>query len=305
MRRNARRLVFDFDDAVMLRDSFDRRGPHSARRRARFARIVRAADVVIAGNDYLADQALRAGASAETVCTIPTCIDLSRYAVKSANQRDGPPELVWIGSSSTLKGLEERRDLWERLGAEIPGLRLRVVCDRFPRFQNVEVVEVRWSDVDEARDLAMGDIGVGLIPDDDWSRGKCGLKILQYQAAGLPVIANRVGSHLEMIEPGETGFLADDVGEWAAAITAAADRSSRARMGEAARRQVEEQYSTAVWGPAFAAAVTGVDLRKSGAEARSHSYNPCFNREKPWAVGGSRATPAAPSSGRRVRRGSE
>lgn len=295
LRRNTRHLVFDYDDAVMLRDSYDRRGPHSARRRSRFSRVARAADVVIAGNDFLADHALRAGAAAEKVRVIPTCVDPVRYPVKTPTHREGPPELVWIGSSSTLKGIEERRDFWERLGEKLPGLRLRVICDRFPRFDNVEVVAVPWSEADEARDLAAGDVGVGLIPDDDWSRGKCGLKILQYQAAGLPVIANRVGSHLEMIEPGETGFLADDVDEWAAAIKASADLASRSRMGAAARRSVEIQYSTTAWGSTFAAAALSAD----------RPCNPCFNREKLQAAGDFRSTAVAPLSGRRGRWGSE
>ena len=80
------------------------------------------------------------------------------------------------------------------------------------------MVPVAWNEQTEAREIAAGHIGVSWIPDDLWSRGKCGLKILQYQAAGLPVVANPVGSHCEMIRDGETGFLATTPDEWVAAI---------------------------------------------------------------------------------------
>lgn len=296
LRRHSRRLAFDLDDAVFLRDSYDPRGATSRRRRGRFARIVRGVDVVLAGNDFLADAALRAGASAERTRTIPTCVDPSEYPVREASRREGPPELVWIGSSSTLQGIEARRPLWERLGREFPGLRLRVICDRFPRFEGVEVVPVPWAEATEAEELAKGDVGIGMIPDDDWSRGKCGLKLLQYQAAGLPAIANPVGSHVEMIEPGETGFLPADDDAWAAAVRALARPDARARMGREARRRLESGYSTTAWATAFVAAATGCDERRP---APFHAPN--FTRDRPRPSGGPRAA-AAP---RRDRRGSE
>lgn len=256
LRKNSRHLAFDYDDAVMLRDSYDPRGVESSRRASRFARTVRAVDAVIAGNRFLAACALRAGASEARVLTIPTCVDPGLYQPRRSN-RDGLPDLVWIGSSSTLKGLESRRPLWERLGREFPGLRLRVICDRFPPFDGLEVVEVPWSEAREAEELAAGDVGVGMIPDDDWSRGKCGLKVLQYQAAGLPVIANPVGSHIEMVEEGITGFLPSSDDDWSSAIRALADADARSRMGQEARRRVESGYSTAAWGDAFVAAAAG------------------------------------------------
>ena len=256
LRRNARRLAFDFDDAVLYRDSYDRRGPHSRRRAARFRQTVRGVDTVIAGNDFLADCALRAGARPERVQVIPTCIETARYApVPPAGGRAGL-DLVWIGSSSTLQGLEQQRALWERVGREVPGVRLRVICDRFPTFDGLPVVGVPWSEATEAAELAAGDVGISWIPDDLWSRGKCGLKVLQYQAAGLPVLANPVGVHPEMIASGVSGFLPRTDDEWVAAIrTLANDGSLRARMRQAARANVEAFYSVSAWSAAFVAAL--------------------------------------------------
>lgn len=256
LRRNARRLVFDFDDAVLYRDSYDRRGPHSRRRADRFARTVRSADTVIAGNDFLADCALRAGARPERVQVIPTCIETAKYG--PAPRADDTPrlDLVWIGSSSTLQGLEQRRALWERIGREVPGVRLRVICDRFPAFDGLPVVVVPWSEATEAADLAAGDVGISWVPDDLWSRGKCGLKVLQYQAAGLPVLANPVGVHPEVIEPGVSGFLPKTDDEWVEAVRVlASDPRLRTRMRLAARANVDAYYSVAAWSAAFVAAL--------------------------------------------------
>jgi glycosyltransferase involved in cell wall biosynthesis len=263
LRRHARHLVFDFDDAVLFRDSYDRRGPHSARRQRRFAATVRSADAVIAGNDFLADCALRAGAPAQRVHLIPTCIDPAVYADagttdRSAERNQGQIDLVWIGSASTLQGLEEQRDLWDLLGEEIPGLRLRVICDQFPRLRTLPVVPVPWSEAWEARDLMAGQIGISWLPDDLWSRGKCGLKVLQYQAAGLPVLANPVGLHTELIEPGITGFLPETPEQWISAVRAlAADAELRRRLGLLARQRVDAGFSVAAWAETFVSAVRG------------------------------------------------
>ena len=77
-----------------------------------------------------------------------------------------------------------------------------MICDRFPSFETLPVVPIPWAEEWEAHDLAAGQIGISWLPDDLWSRGKCGLKVLQYQAARLPVVANPVGMQAEMIEPG-------------------------------------------------------------------------------------------------------
>ena len=237
LRRSARRLVFDFDDAVLFRDSNDPRGPEDDRRRCRFAAMMAAADAVVAGNDFLADCALRAGARVEDVHVIPTCVEPAGYPVARQEPIDGSLELVWIGSSGTLKGLEQPAAVWRAVAAAVPGVRLRVICDRFPRDFPIPVVAVPWDESDEARQLATGQVGVSWLPDDLWSRGKCGLKVLQYQAAGLPVVANPVGCQVEMIRPEVNGFLAASPDEWAAAVRRLADDAAlRRRMGQAARR---------------------------------------------------------------------
>jgi glycosyltransferase involved in cell wall biosynthesis len=134
----------------------------------------------------------------------------------------------------------------EGLGRRVPGLRLKLVCDRFLKLDGLPVVAVPWAADGEAAALATADVGVSWIPDDDWSRGKCGLKVLQYMAAGLPVVCNPVGVHPEMVQSGTTGYLAATPGEWLAAVaTLAAEPWLRRRMGAAGRRRLEADYSVA------------------------------------------------------------
>jgi glycosyltransferase involved in cell wall biosynthesis len=245
LRRAAPRLLFDFDDAVYLRDSFAHRGLHSRRRLKRFARTIAYADVVIAGNAFLQDEAAQWN-NRQRIHVIPTCVDPERYPLAGHQRAGDGVELVWIGSSSTLKGLKAIRPMLEHLGQSWPGLRLKLICDRFLTLNHLPVVPCPWSEATEAEELARADVGLSWVPKDAWSRGKCGLKVLQYMAAGLPVIANPVGVQAEMVGHGETGYLASTPDEWSVAVGRLMyDPSLRRRMGEAGRRRVEQDFSVA------------------------------------------------------------
>ncbi len=260
LRRHSRRLIFDFDDAVLYRDSYQSRGFHDPRRLVRFATAMRLADRVLAGNDFLRDCALAAGASADRVQVFPTCVDTEAYPTRPDRPigRTRTLDLVWIGSSSTLQGLEQQADLWRRIGREVPGLRLRMICDRFAEFDPLPVVAVPWSAATEVAELQASDLGVSWIPDDPWSRGKCGLKVLQYQAAGLPTLANPVGVHTAMIQPGVTGALCSSPDEWVSALRHYSENPGACRAaGQAARRAIVANYSVSRWGPAFVEALGG------------------------------------------------
>ncbi len=267
LRRRVPRLIFDFDDAVWLRDSYSPRGFVDSKRAGRFQSIVRASDLTIAGNDYLAAEAGRYS-SRERICVIPTCVEPTAYPPSQHPDR-GIVRLVWIGSESTLRGLDRFAGVLTAIGRAIPGIRLKLICDRFLRFPDLAVEDCSWREETEAEEIATADIGISWVPDDPWSRGKCGLKILQYQASGLPVVANPVGVHGDMVREGETGFLASTPEEWIAAVKRlAGDRSLRNRLGAEGRRRVETHYSvragTERWLTALERMAGIAQLRKSG-----------------------------------------
>lgn len=250
LRQNCGLLVYDFDDAVYLRDSFHPRGPYSLTRRARFQATVSLADFVFAGNQYLADIAGRMTAR-QKVRLIPTCVASASFQ-PALHSDHSVPRLAWIGSGSTLRSLEQARDLLEEIGRAVPGLVLRVICNRFPSFENLRVERVPWRPETESRDLAECAIGMSVMPDDQWSRGKCGLKVLKYMAAGLPVVADPVGVHRDMIVPG-VGFLARKASDWIDQIQALVkDPVLRRTMGQLARDRVRDKFEAGTWGPVLA-----------------------------------------------------
>jgi glycosyltransferase involved in cell wall biosynthesis len=245
LRRVAKVLIYDFDDAVFLRDSNAGRGTNSLWRSGRFAATIRAADVVLAGNRFLAEQA-SAWTDADRVHYIPTCIDPELYTLALHDRRGSAVRLAWIGSRSTVSSLDMAQPSLLAAVRRLPGLRLKVICDRFPVLPGIEVVPRHWSSQTEAQELADADIGISWLPDHPWSLGKCGLKVLQYMAAGLPVVANPVGIHRQLISHGQTGFLANSPEDWAEAIHRLANSPElRTRMGRCARQAVRAHYDLA------------------------------------------------------------
>lgn len=265
LRRNARRLVYDLDDALYQRDSYSRKGPQSSVRMARFWAAVYAADAVTVGNHYLG-RFTAAFVRPEQVHVIPTCVEPRWYHLAQHRCVGSAARLIWIGQHSTLASLDRAGEHLAAAAGRLPGLELRVICDRCVGLAGVKVVPRRWSSATEAAELAEGDIGINWLPDDGWSRGKCGLKLLQYMAAGLPVVANPVGMNRRMVVDGRTGLLASTPREWAEAIARlAADPQLRRKMGAAGRRLVEQRYSVAGWGPRFAEVIHQVVCGKKQA----------------------------------------
>src|SRR5581483_10021650 len=169
-------------------------------------------------------------------------VDPGRYRVKS-HAPTNTPRLVWIGSTSTLPYLRQALPTLGEAAGRVPGLRLLIVADASIERAPLPIDFVPWSVEAEAEALHSGDIGIAPTPQDRWTLGKCGFKILQYMAAGLPAIASPVGANAEIVRPGETGFLPEDPDEWVTAIAQlASDVELRARIGRAARERVEAHY---------------------------------------------------------------
>jgi len=255
LRSAASRLVYDIDDALFQRPSFRRRGPRSWKRSSRFWATMHAADLVLTGNQYLERRA--AGhIDPARVYVVPTCVDPNWYPLAHHERVDSQARLVWIGQLPTLKTLSLAEACLAAAGKRLPGLELRLICDRSIEISHLRVVLRPWSLATETADLAAADIGISWLPDDSFSKGKCGLKVLQYMAAGLPVVANPVGVTPEIVIPGRTGFLASTPEQWADAIALlASDPDLRRSMGAAGRQMVEEKFNVERWGPRVAALI--------------------------------------------------
>jgi len=237
----APRRIFDFDDAIYVRKPrrLGEAADDSWWRRRKFAATCRAVQVVAAGNDVLA----RAAAPyAHRVVTLPTAVDTSIYRATSATQGD-PPTIAWVGSPENLVYLEILRPALARLSQRIPALRLRVICSKFPDWPEVRIDPVQWSPANEVAALATSHIGVMPLTDDEWTRGKCAFKLLQYMAASLPCVASPVGANTEAVLEGKTGYYARDAVEWEAALERLlGSQELRRTLGAAGRAHVESRY---------------------------------------------------------------
>lgn len=239
LRKSARRIFYDVDDAVMFHNR-----PvglvSRVRTRRRFLATARAADHVVAGNQYLADIFRVQGCTASV---IPTVVDCSRYPVK-VHEPTQSPRLVWIGSRSTLCYVEQFRGALESAADRVAGLRLLTIADETIASERLLIEHESWSRETEAAALSRGDIGIAPMPADPWTLGKCGFKILQYMATGLPVIASPVGANGDIVKDGVTGLLPSRAEDWPGAIARlATDVELRRSMGAAGRAATETDYS--------------------------------------------------------------
>ncbi|MGD0229531.1 MAG: glycosyltransferase family 4 protein [Syntrophorhabdales bacterium] len=241
----AGRMVFDFDDAIM----YGARRESSTRRR-RFRGMVRLSNAVFCGNHFLLREAQRYGTS--NLFYVPTVVDTSDYPVKN-HTAGGPFVVGWMGSASTLRYLTDMEPFFASAPA---GITYRIVADRRPDIAGAQITFEKWRGEKEKSLLLSFDVGTMPVRDDIWSRGKCGLKLIQYAAAGLPSITHPVGVSREIVEEGETGFLRQDIEGWREAVDRLrGDLDLRRSMGVKARALAEERYSLAKWGPRVASMI--------------------------------------------------
>jgi glycosyltransferase involved in cell wall biosynthesis len=241
LRRNASILVFDFDDALMVRVPW--RGRTRSRvRAARFRRIVARADALIPGSSHLQDLA---DAPGKPTLLLPTPVDLTGVPPCLPAREEGLC-LGWIGQKSSLPYLEQIGPALRELCTRNPKLTLRIIADGEIDLQGVRIERVPWKAGSEWSDLGEIDVGLAPLTDDSWSRGKCAFKVLQYFAVSRPVVASPVGMNAEVVRHGETGFCARTQTEWVDFVEKLlADQELRGQMGAAGRLLVESSYSLA------------------------------------------------------------
>jgi glycosyltransferase involved in cell wall biosynthesis len=172
-----------------------------------------------------------------------------KYRVLASKTTDGPPVFGWTGCFSTVQHLDTLRGALKKL-AETEQFRLRVIGTPTYELPSVDVEAMQWRAATELEDLRAIDIGVMPLPDDNWSKGKCGLKALQFMALGIPTICSPVGVNTDIIQDNENGFLAMSESEWVDKLTRLLrDAELRRRLGDAGRVTVEQRYSAATQAP--------------------------------------------------------
>lgn len=227
-------VLFDVDDAIW-------QSPPAGQLMAKA--LARRADVVVAGNRYLADWF---SAHARRVEIVPTAVDCRRFAPRAGPP---PPVLGWIGTASNLGYLERLEPALKAVLSRHPDWTLEVVSNAPPSFPGIE--PARWRFVPwtaEAEVERVQGFGVGLMPLDDgpWTRGKCSFKMIQYMACGIPVVVSPVGMNAEVLSMAELGRSARATSEWIDALDGLmADSALRRGLGAEGRAIAETRFSSA------------------------------------------------------------
>ena len=241
LRARGHPLLYDFDDAIFrLHTSASNRAAAWLKHPGKTATICRISDHVVVGNSYLADWVRQHN---PRVSVIPTSVDTDRCRPRPSAEGRGGIVVGWTGSATSQTYLEAFVPMLRAVTAS-RGIELRVLSTREPILPGVPHTWRPWSPATEAEEVAAFDIGIMPMPDEEWARGKCALKALQYMAAALPTVASGIGANREVIEHGRDGLLASTDQEWLECITTLVDDPGlRRRIGLAGRRTVEERYS--------------------------------------------------------------
>jgi glycosyltransferase involved in cell wall biosynthesis len=246
--------VVDYDDATF--HAYDRHPSRFVRAMmgSKIDRVMRRGVLVIAGNDYLADRAR--GAGAKRVACLPSIVDTDKYTAPLPRSQD-VFSIGWTGSPSTARYLNPLRTALSEVCGGSKG-RLVLVGSGSVELSGVPLEIRPWTEETEIADIHSFDVGIMPLPDDSWGRGKCGYKLIQCMACGRPVVASPVGTNRRIVDDGINGFLAETEEDWVRALrTLRDDRALRIKMGKAARRKVESEYSLRINAPRLLALLRG------------------------------------------------
>jgi len=240
-------IVFDFDDAIFLSYKSPSNGYLSYLKFAGKTKTnCRLAAHVMVGNPYLAEYARQFN---QNVSIIPTTIDTDKYKPVNIEDASGPVVIGWTGSHSTVQHLDTLRSALAKL-AQRESIRLRVIGTPNYQIEGVEFETIMWRSETEVEDLSAVDIGIMPLPDDNWARGKCGAKALQFMAMGIPTVCSPVGVNTDIIQDNENGLIANSEEEWIEKLSLLIrSRELRARLGKAGRQTIEQRFSAAVQAP--------------------------------------------------------
>lgn len=237
-------IVFDFDDSIWLNDTSEgNKNLAWLKKTSKTNTIISLAHTVIVGNEFLATHARQFNSN---VFVIPTTIDTNYHTPRTKTlDKNAPICIGWTGSETTVKHftllepvlLKIKKKYGERVS-------FMLIINKLYENEELGVRTTFWSADEEINQLAHIDIGIMPLPNDEWSKGKCGFKGLQYMAMEIPCIMSAVGVNTEIITHGVNGFLAHNNQEWEMLLTQLIENSElRKTLGAEGRKTIEERYS--------------------------------------------------------------
>lgn len=263
-------LVFDFDDAIYLPSSAFQNPLDRLRDWTKPAALVRAADFVLPGSAWLADFALQNGADPARIMILPTVVDARVYCPAEETRHGADVVVGWIGTPRNTSYLRDMMPVFRRVAAQCPHARFVFVGAELFATDTVAAEFRDWSMENEVADLQSFDIGIMPLPSNDFEKGKCGFKLIEYMAVGVPTVASPVGANVDIVLSGTTGFLAENADDWVTAlIRLIEDAALRRRMGAEGRVRAQNHYSTEVVAPMMLDALRQVTGRISVTPATS------------------------------------
>lgn len=241
-RRYAKKLVFDFDDAIYyrddLRDSFE-----STVRHFKFKYLVNNADLVVAGNRILSEYASQFN---KNIVLIPSAVETRNIPIKDYEHENEEIIIGWIGGKGNLHHLGMLSSVFQRL-SQVHRIKVNIVSNNKINIPGVKTNYIPWALETQEKEIARFDIGVMPLPDNKWTQGKCGYKALQYMAAAVPPVVSDVGINRDIVEHGKEGFVARTMDEFYEALKILMENKNlRKKLGYNARKKVEEFYSIPV-----------------------------------------------------------
>lgn len=243
------KLVVDYDDALFHRYDLHRSSAVRFVLGKKIDAVMRRADLVLVGNDYLGERAKQAGA--RRVEWLPTVVDVSRYTV-SSEEAVSPLTIGWIGSPNTARYLKLLVPVLRKLTATYD-VRVLAVGANAEQLNDLPIEVRPWSEESEVAEVQRFDIGIMPLPDEPFERGKCGYKLIQYMACGKPVVASPVGVNTQIVQDGVNGFLAASIAQWEQYLAMLCeDKKLRVSLGNAGRARVESEYSLQIAAPRLA-----------------------------------------------------
>ncbi len=253
-------VVVDYDDAIFHLYDAHRKGIVRRLLGRKLEPLLSGAAAVVCGNRYLQDYAAR---FCPNTILVPTVVDTDSY-VPAPQRHSDPSSLTvgWIGSPTTWVNVEPLLPAILRTIAPF-GARMRAIGPGSSATPHEGLDIVPWSEDREVAEVQSFDIGIMPLLDHLFQRGKCGYKLIQYMACGVPTIASPVGVNTEIVIPGEDGYLATTEEEWTKALRSLlSDPDLRARMGRAGRQRAEALYSLRIQQPRLLELFRSLSSRK-------------------------------------------